>query len=80
MQIVLRFGVALTSPASLAPDLTVQLPGTAGQALGTSSFNTIGRDALTEARFDFSDGLLGRAIIDCNDVLLTAPGALQLTI
>jgi hypothetical protein len=70
---VLSFGVALTAPAGLTPGLTVQLLGPAGQALGTSSVNTSARGTLSEARFDFSDGLLGRAIIDFNDALLAGP-------
>jgi len=70
---VLGFGVALTASTGLSPGLTVQLLGPAGQALGTSSVNTAARGGFNEARFDFSDGLLGRAIIDFNDALLASP-------
>lgn len=68
---VLSFGVALQAPADLSPGLTVQLQGPASQPLGTQSVNTSRQGGFSEARFDFSGALLGRAVIDFNDSLLT---------
>jgi hypothetical protein len=70
---VLSFGVALTAPSDLIPGLTVQLLGPGAQALGTQPLNTSRQGTLTEARFDFSGALLGQAVIDFNDVLLSSP-------
>ena len=68
---VLSFGVALQAPTDLTPGLTVQLQGPASQSLGTQSVNTTRQGAFSQARFDFSGALLGRAVIDFNDGLLT---------
>lgn len=70
---VLNFGVALTSPANLAPGLTVRLLGPGAQAIGTQSLNTAAAGALSEGAFNFSGALLSSAVIDFNKERLASP-------
>jgi hypothetical protein len=70
---VLNFGVALTSPSSLAPGLTVRLLGPGAQAIGTQALNTTAAGTLSEGTFNFSGALLSSAVIDFNEGLLASP-------
>lgn len=70
---VLSFGVALTSPSSLTPGLTVRLLGPGAQAISTQTLNTTAAGSLSEGSFNFSGALLSSAVIDFNEGALANP-------